>query len=150
MSSPDPPVCSPSRRPVLVPADVEVDQPFDANGLYVLRATLAAHASRLGAAQEHVEHLLIVAVELATNAIRHGGGTGRIRLWQRDSVLYCQVADRGPGIADSTVGSTAPDPARLDGGRGMWICRNLASELTIHTGNGGQGTTITAAISPIR
>ncbi|GLI02546.1 ATP-binding protein [Phytohabitans aurantiacus] len=127
-------------------AAVDVDQTFDADGLYALRATLAAHASALGAPDEQVEHLLIVAVELATNAIRHGGGSGRLRLWRDNGHLYCQVSDRGPGIPDATVGRTPPDPTRLDGGRGMWICRNLAARIVIDRGPGGRGATVTAAI----
>src|SRR2546429_7152616 len=43
---------------------------------------MAAHAGRLGASQVIIERLLIVAGELATNAVRHGGGTGRVRLWR--------------------------------------------------------------------
>jgi anti-sigma regulatory factor (Ser/Thr protein kinase) len=128
------------------PAAVDVDQAFDADGLYALRATLSAHASELGAPEEQIEHLLIIAVELATNAIRHGGGGGRLRFWRSDGHLYCQVSDRGPGIADPSVGRTPPDPTRVDGGRGMWICRNLATEIVIDTGPGGRGATVTAAI----
>lgn len=128
---------------------IDVDQRFDADGLYALRATLAAHASALGAADEQIERLLIVAVELATNAIRHGGGRGRLRLWQSDGHLYCQVSDHGPGIVDASVGCAPPDPTRLDGGRGMWICRNLATEVVIDGGAGGRGASVTAAI-PIR
>jgi anti-sigma regulatory factor (Ser/Thr protein kinase) len=126
---------------------VDVDEPVDADRLYALRATLAAHASELGAAQERVDHLLIVASELATNAIRHGGGTGRLRMWHRDGILYCQVSDDGPGIANPTVvGNTPPDPGRSDGGRGLWICRNLADELIIEAGEDGRGATVTAVM----
>ena len=80
-----------------MPTVVTVDQPFDASGLYTLRATLAAHASQLGVPGQQIEALLIVASELATNAIRHGGGTGRLRMWRHRSTLHCQVSDRGPG-----------------------------------------------------
>jgi anti-sigma regulatory factor (Ser/Thr protein kinase) len=63
-----------------------VDHWFDADGLYTLRAEVAAHASALGATGPQGETLVVVAGELATNAIRHGGGRGRLRLW-RDGVL---------------------------------------------------------------
>jgi anti-sigma regulatory factor (Ser/Thr protein kinase) len=150
MSSPDPAVHSTGRRSAShPPAVVDVDQPFDADGLYALRATLAAHASRLGAANEQIDHLLIVAGELATNAIRHGGGNGRLRLWHQDQILYCQVSDQGPGIADPTIGTTAPDPSTAEGGRGMWICRQLAAEITIDRGPHGRGATVTTAIGPV-
>jgi anti-sigma regulatory factor (Ser/Thr protein kinase) len=125
---------------------VEVDLAVEATGLYALRETLAAHASRLGADHDQIDNLLIVASELATNVIRHGGGTGRLRMWQTDGVFYCEVSDDGPGIADPTVGTTPPDPVRLDIGRGLWICRNLGTGLNIETGPDGRGTVVTVAI----
>jgi anti-sigma regulatory factor (Ser/Thr protein kinase) len=128
------------------PEVVEVDQPFDANGLYALRETLAAHASRLGADDDQIDHVIIVASELATNVIRHGGGTGQLRLWHQDGTLFCQVSDHGPGISHpATAGATLPDTSHVDGGRGLWICRQLA-DLRIEPGPDGHGTTITAAI----
>ncbi|MEJ3744466.1 ATP-binding protein [Actinomycetes bacterium KLBMP 9797] len=151
MSSPDRPVrSSPTRPGGHGPGVVDVDLPFDVDGLYALRATLAAHASRLGAPDEQIEHLLIVASELAANAIQHGGGSGRLRLWHSDGLLCCQVSDRGPGITDPGIGTSPPDPASLNGGRGLWICRNLASQLTIARGPDGRGAVITAAIPPPR
>jgi anti-sigma regulatory factor (Ser/Thr protein kinase) len=135
------------RRPVAQAPDVvDVDQAFDVDGLYALRETLAAHAGRLGATDDQVDDLLIVAGELATNAVRHGGGVGRLRLWHRGGVLYCQVSDHGPGITDPAVGTTHPDSTGRDGGRGVWICRNIATELIIDTGPDGRGAIVTAVI----
>src|SRR4051812_11715731 len=148
MSSPNPPAHR--ARPAVAggqPKAVNVDQPFDVDSLYALRATLAAHASTMGATDDQIDHLLIVAGELTSNVIRHGGGTGRLRLWHDDKALYCQVSDRGPGFRDPGVGMTQPDPTGSEGGRGMWICRNLTTELTIDVGAEGRGTTVTAAIS---
>ena len=145
MSSDSGPVENPRRS---APAAVEVELPFDADGLYALRSALAAHASQLGAPEEQIENLLIVAGELATNAIRHGGGTGTLRLRHRGGVLSCQVTDQGPGFADSTVGSTPPDPADSSASRGIWICRNLTEEFAIGTNPEGRGAVVTAAIPP--
>jgi anti-sigma regulatory factor (Ser/Thr protein kinase) len=125
----------------------DVDQPVDGDGLYGLRETLAAHASRLGADDEKIDHLLIVASELAANAVRHGGGTGHVRLWHHDGQLFCQVSDHGPGISDPTVGTALPAPTAGDGGRGLWICRRLTTELSIEHGPDGHGTIVTAAIA---
>lgn len=147
MDSPDPVPHGPGRRPPgPAPRVLDVDEPFDADGLYALRATLAAHASRYGADDEQIERLLIVASELATNAIRHGGGAGRLRLWHHDNTLYCQVSDNGPGITDPTAGTTRPDPTDANGGRGLWITRNLATNLHIEPGPNGRGATVTAAV----
>jgi anti-sigma regulatory factor (Ser/Thr protein kinase) len=147
MNSPDRPAPTLGRPAEVRSAETDdVAQPFDADGLYGLRATVAAHASRLGAAAEQLDELLIVTSELASNAIRHGGGSGRFRLWRRGTTFYCQVSDDGAGITDPDVGTILPDPAGGPGGRGLWICRNLAVELTIEPGPDGRGTTVTAAL----
>ena len=152
MSGPEPHTGgSPGQGTIRGPDVVDVDQLFDTTGLYALRATLAAHASRLGASDEEIERLVTVAGELATNAIHHGGGTGRMRLWHDDTALYLQVTDQGPGIADQTVGTVPPTPTSTSG-RGLWICRNLSQRLIIGSGPRGRGAavtaTITSAISP--
>ncbi|MDG4766349.1 ATP-binding protein [Solwaraspora sp. WMMD406] len=147
MSSPDPTAVDTDGRTDLVRTEPDLlDQPFDQDGLYGLRATLSAHAPRLRVSQEETEHLLIVASELATNAIRHGGGTGRLRLWRHGDSLYCEVSDHGPGITDQQVGTVPPNQSRT-GGRGVWICRQLCSDLTIAHGPSGQGAVVTAVLS---
>jgi anti-sigma regulatory factor (Ser/Thr protein kinase) len=120
-----------------------VDQPFDADGLYSLRAALAAHGSRLGVPSTTLERLLIVAGELATNAVRHGGGGGRLRLWRASTELRCQISDEGPGIAEPAVGYQPPSPMATSG-RGMWICRQLCDDLIIDSD--GRGTVVTAVL----
>jgi anti-sigma regulatory factor (Ser/Thr protein kinase) len=127
-----------------VPEVVTLDQPFTADGLYSLRAAVAAHSGDLGATPVLVEQLLIVAGELATNAIRHGGGAGRLRMWADHGLLYVQVDDEGPGFADPRVGMKPPDQAST-GGRGLWICRQVCHELHIDSGAGG--SVVTAVIT---
>ncbi len=126
--------------------EFDLVQPFDGASLYGLRETLAAHAGRLGAGEDQIDCLLIVASELASNAVRHGGGAGHVRLWHRDDVLFCQVSDHGPGITDPTVGNALPDPTDGEGGRGLWICRRLSTHLSIEAGPDGHGAMVTAAI----
>jgi anti-sigma regulatory factor (Ser/Thr protein kinase) len=144
MTSPEPPGAGTGRSSRTgVPEVVEVDQPFDEDGLYAMRATVAAHVASLGAGPVLVEQLLIVASELATNAIRHGGGTGRLRVWLERARLHLEISDRGPGIADPTAGRKLPDQMATEG-RGLWICRQLVSDLRIATGP--RGTTVTAVV----
>ncbi|MEU7875422.1 ATP-binding protein [Dactylosporangium sp. NPDC049140] len=107
---------------------------FDLDGLYQLRAALAAHAGEITADKDQIDNPLIVAGELAANSVRHGAGRGRLQLWHRETVLYCRVSDDGPGIGDLTLGHTRLDPAHTDGGRGLWLCRQLTSELRINPG----------------
>jgi len=82
-----------------------LDLPFAGDDLYLLRAAVAAHAGRLGVADDRIGHLVTVASELAANAIRHGGGAGRLRLWRDPTAVFCQVSDHGPGIPDPMIGS---------------------------------------------
>src|SRR5437870_43243 len=125
MTSPDPHTHSVSgRSPIVMPHVVAVDQHFVAAGLYRIRAEVAAHAHAFGATVPQVEKLIIAAGELASNAVRHGGGRGQLRLWCEGTTMVCQVSDRGPGIADSTIGNTPPDHMAV-AGRGLWICLQL-------------------------
>jgi anti-sigma regulatory factor (Ser/Thr protein kinase) len=129
---------------IQAPPAVDLDQSFDATGLYALRSAVAAHATALGLADHHLADLILIATELATNAIRHGGGTGRLRLWRADAGLHCQISDTGPGIEDPHGVSAGPVPLHLDGGRGLWLVRQLCDQLQIITA--GTGTTITAIL----
>src|SRR5690348_774879 len=129
-----------------VPEVPTVDETFDADRLYALRSTISAHASGLGSPPALIDRLLIVASELATNAVRHGGGQGRLRLWAAEGRLVCEVTDSGPGFADPGVGDSAPGPAAT-GGRGMWICHQLCDKIVIT--NGHPGATVTAYLGPV-
>jgi anti-sigma regulatory factor (Ser/Thr protein kinase) len=130
--------------PVL-PEEVWLDLPFEADGLYALRASLAVHAARLGASADETERLVMVASELATNAIRHGGGRGRLRLWSSDGFLYCEIDDDGDGLADLDMGRTRPGPTAA-GGRGIWMSRQLSDEFAIVAGPTGTKVRIAIAL----
>jgi anti-sigma regulatory factor (Ser/Thr protein kinase) len=134
-----------------VVGDPRLDQLFDGDGLYALRSAVAAHASELGLPEQDIADLVLVAHELATNAVRHGGASparpGRLRLWAGGHRVVCEVSDPGPGPADPDgVGRTPVEPA-ANNGRGLWIVRQLAETLTITTAD--HGTTVTVAL-PVR
>jgi anti-sigma regulatory factor (Ser/Thr protein kinase) len=134
------------RRTSQAPRVVDVEHAFDVDGLYELRSTIAAHASQVGSSDELVEELIIVASELASNVIQHGGGAGRMRLWHDDNALYLQFSDQGRGITDPRSGHVLPAPGAF-GGRGLWICRKLTDDLIIESGRGGRGAVVTAVFS---
>jgi anti-sigma regulatory factor (Ser/Thr protein kinase) len=118
------------------------EQGFDEDSLYSVRAAVAAHVSTVATAQI-VDIMVLIAHELASNSVRHGGGTGRFRLWVTDLALHCEVSDGGTGLKDPALaGATLPPPS-LRGGRGLWIARQL-SELVITTS--ATGTTVTATV----
>ncbi|NUR71031.1 MAG: ATP-binding protein [Hamadaea sp.] len=140
MSTPE--LRPPERDRPGVAADL-LEQQFDAAGLYALRSAIAAHASELGADSRRAGEIVLACHELAINAVRHGGGRGRLRLWRSGDLLYCQVADDGPGLTDLDSGSQ-PVPLADPGGRGLWIVRRLAASVEIAN---HQGATVTAAFA---
>jgi len=85
-----------------------------------------------------------MATELATNAIRHGDGSGRLRLWRSGSALYCRVEDDGPGIGDPARAGRRLVSRNAVGGRGLWIVRQLADDCVIESG--GTGTSVTVVV----
>jgi anti-sigma regulatory factor (Ser/Thr protein kinase) len=119
-----------------------LDQAFDRTGLLALRSAVAAYAAEWGAGSR-LDDVVLIAHELSSNAVRHGGGSGRLRLWRDGYCLMCRVSDTGPGLPDAaTIGVELPAP-QTAGGRGLWLARRLA---TVHIDTGPDGTVVTAAV----
>src|SRR4051812_13258441 len=109
-----------------------LDQAFDGDTLYSLRSAVAAHATHAGLSEGRVSDLVAAAHELAANAVRHGGGAGRLRLWNHDQVMHCQVSDDGPDIDTVEQDTTALWGTRP--GSGLWLVRRLADQMHLQTG----------------
>jgi anti-sigma regulatory factor (Ser/Thr protein kinase) len=119
-------------RPDRTAGPVELlDQRFDRDSLVPLRNAVAAHASRLGVSTEQVEHIVLAAYELASNAVRHGGGSGRLRLSADDGMIGCTVIDEGGGFRGAEqAGLIRPEPT-ASSGRGLWLVRCIADSVEI-------------------
>jgi anti-sigma regulatory factor (Ser/Thr protein kinase) len=130
------------------PVDAALDQTFDDESLFHLRSAVAAHGGELGMTEQVLEDLVLVAHELASNAVRHGQASparpGRLRLWRDGDLVFCEVSDHGPGIADPESVGTVQVPPGATGGRGLWIVRQIVASIVILTGS--QGTTLTTAM----
>ena len=94
-----------------------VSQDFEERNLHELRQTVTAHAATV-LTDERVDDMALIAIELASNAIRHGGGSGRLRLWTTPDAIYCQVTDDGPGFPDSKYPAVQRPEPSASGGRG--------------------------------
>jgi anti-anti-sigma factor len=130
-----------------------LDQVFDGDSLYALRAAVAAHASQAGLPQGRVGDLVVAVHELAANAVRHGAGHGRLRVWKHDQALHCVVADDGPPPPAGSAGGTGQqyrDAAlwRTDPGHGLWLVRHLATQLSLNSGPHGTTATISFTFGP--
>ena len=111
-----------------------LEQEFDVGSLYALRAAVAAHAAKAGLSRQQVYDVTAAAHELAANAVLHGAGRGRVRLWTSGQFLYCQVTDDGHG------GTGAAWPT--EHGHGLWLVGQVANQLSID--HSPDGTTVTA------
>ncbi|MET8254454.1 ATP-binding protein [Micromonospora sp. NPDC005197] len=107
--------------------------------------TSCAHASGLDG--QRLDDFVLAVNELITNAVRHGGGRGWLRLWREPSALFCEVADHGQGITPQRLGDRsrpAPDTA---GGWGLWLARELTDAMEIATSAAGTTVRITATLA---
>jgi serine/threonine-protein kinase RsbW len=90
----------------------------------------------------------VVAVnELLTNAVRHGGGTGRLALWRVDSAVVCEVTDTGPGLPAGLSDGPARPVADQAGGWGLWLAEELTDTFEMSTGTGGTTVRISSRTS---
>ena len=114
-----------------------LDQAFDGDSLYTLRAAVAAHGSQAGLSVGRTRDLVLAVHELAANAVRHGAGQGRLRLWAAHDTVRCEVTDEGaPDAADPALWQAEP-------GHGLWLVRRIADSASVRSGASG---TIAAVI----
>ena len=143
-----------------------LDQAFDAGSLYALRAAVAAHATQAGLAPGRADDLVIAVHELAANAVRHGAGHGRLRIWRSDQALHCEISDDGlpepqqppepqRQRAPSAAKAKPPEPQeapdapqwRTEPGHGLSLVRQVADHTSLRSGRNGTSATISFALA---
>jgi anti-sigma regulatory factor (Ser/Thr protein kinase) len=90
-------------------------------------------------AAEKVPHartldMLVAGTEIATNALRHGGGIAEVRVGRAHGRFVCEVIDRGGGFDDPVAGYLVP---REGTGTGLWVARQLTWRLEAFHAPGG-------------
>jgi anti-sigma regulatory factor (Ser/Thr protein kinase) len=126
-----------------------LDQAFDSGTLYALRAAVQAHLGRFGLSEEQVSDVVLAVHELAANAIAHGAGRGRLRMWDTAGLLSCEIADTGP--ADPVTArepAEVADPWPAEDGHGLWLVRQVASRLDLRSGPHGTRAIVTFTLPP--
>lgn len=117
----------------------------DVGSLARLRAVAADHGRKCGMGDAAVGDLVMVVNELATNAIRHGGGNGLVRLWCERDLVFCEVSDEGPGMANPDAAGVERIDITSPTGRGIWMIRRVSEDMQIETGE--HGTTVTVGMT---
>ena len=160
MTSDEPPGQSGWRPEDEAAATSVLDQGFDGSSLSALRTAAQACAAQAGMPAERVTDVVIALHELAANAVRHGAGSGRLRIWDHVGALYCRVDDEGPaatlpGAADGHAGTDgAPSQNLADGwpcepGHGLWLARQVADQMTLRCDSRGTSAVITFSVTAI-
>lgn len=108
---------------------------FDERDLTGLREIALECATTAGLGMARASDVELVAHELATNSVVHGGGSGRFRAWVHDGSLVLEVCDRGRH-AEPLVGRRLPHPS-WSGGRGLWMVNHLCDLLQLRNHDGG-------------
>jgi anti-sigma regulatory factor (Ser/Thr protein kinase) len=109
-----------------------LDQMFDSGTLYALRATVQAHLGRFGLSDDRTDEVVLAVHELAANAISHGAGAGRLRIWEQPGALRCQVEDGDPPDAADLAAPWPSEP-----GHGLWVVRQAADQMQVQAGPRG-------------
>jgi anti-sigma regulatory factor (Ser/Thr protein kinase) len=119
---------------------------FSPGQLAAIRGRISRFAAGAGLNDEGREDFVTAVNEALTNVVRHGGGTGTLRLWH-DHDLVCEVCDTGPGFdARIYAGRTTRPAASGSGGLGLWLVRRLSPRSEIHSGPGGTRVRIVAPL----
>ena len=131
--------CSaPVRAPLPDPPAYAVTLTFDRDDIDGVRRVVASYASELGFGVGQRDDFSLAAHELAANSVRHGGGSGVLRLWGDEAGLVADVSDAG-SIEDPLAGRIDPrggsDGGR--GGRGLWLVNQLCDLIQIRSHPGG-------------
>lgn len=83
-------------------------------------------------------NIMISVTESVNNAIIHGNGNDKsknvkISLLLDDGMIKFQIEDEGPGFDyNGLPDPTAPENLSKPGGRGIFLMRNLADEVSFH------------------
>jgi serine/threonine-protein kinase RsbW len=110
---------------------------FDAEQITPVRHAVSRTAAGAGLHGQRLEDFVLAANEIVTNAVRHAGGRGTLRMWAVGGAVVCEVIDKGGGIPRERLNGQTLPPSDAISGRGLWLARHLVDEVTVSTGAAG-------------
>jgi anti-sigma regulatory factor (Ser/Thr protein kinase) len=113
------------------PAWPSAEHPVAEATLPGVRSLVATYAETAGLAAARVNDLVLAVHEVASNSVRHGGGTGTLRVWDDAEGVICEIRDPGR-IAEPLAGRVRPKFA-ANGGWGLWLANQLCDLVQIRS-----------------
>jgi MEDS: MEthanogen/methylotroph, DcmR Sensory domain/Histidine kinase-like ATPase domain len=111
---------------------------FTKSGLRLVRQLAGTVARANGMSAERTDDFTYAVNEAATNAVRHGGGEGTMRLWTEHDHLAADVHSAIP-LADPVAGRLHPDPTAASA-RGLPLINHLCD--LVRWSGGDDGTRV--------
>ena len=87
------------------------------------RAFLTRLLDGWGIAEDVIDDASLLASELMSNAVKHGGGVVDMQIEAEDGLLHVGVRDDAGGVP-----TVSQADATSSGGRGMWIVQSIAQD----------------------
>ncbi|MFE9688288.1 ATP-binding protein [Micromonospora sp. NPDC005806] len=144
MTNAEPPA---PRTVVPIERSLLIGEAFDQGRVTALRHSVTSCARAAGLDGQRLDDFVLAVNELITNAVRHGGGQGWLRLWRQAEELICEVADHGHGISVRRLSDRSRPAADTAGGWGLWLARELSDAMAVETGAAGTVVRISAALA---
>jgi anti-sigma regulatory factor (Ser/Thr protein kinase) len=141
------PVAGVGAAPVPAVAEVFAAE-FGAADITAVRHDLRRHVEEAGLGGDALDDFVAAVNELVTNAVRHGGGQGSVRLTRQADTLIVDVSDRGEGFAGPLPLAAGPPAGDVPGGRGILLARRLTDTLLISDSPAGATVTVTRCLAP--
>lgn len=119
-----------------------VERDFDRDTIAAVRREVERHSAGAGLSDPALYRFVVAVHEIVTNAVRHGGGRGRLRLWCEGQRLLCRISDRGAGMPTRHRSpGPRPEPGTI-GGWGLWLARQGCDSMTVDSSSRG-GSVVT-------
>jgi anti-sigma regulatory factor (Ser/Thr protein kinase) len=104
---------------------------FKSEDLVAVRRLVFRHARAARLAPARADELVTAVNEVATNSVRHGGGSGSLRLWQDRSSMVCEIRDKGR-FNRPLVDRERPS-RDIAAPRGLWLANQLCDLVQIRS-----------------
>lgn len=117
---------------------------FSRRGLRRARELVHGEAVAAGLPAERATDLVLAVSELAANSVRHGGGSGTLRVWRDPDCLFADVRDAGR-IEEPLAGRRRPVLAQ-EGGRGLWVANQVCDLVQVRSGEEGTAVRVRMAL----